>query len=61
MDIYEERVYVAEGMVKYGGGFMAALGEALFRADLENTRKIKATWPEDWETYLNWGKPKDQD
>ena len=43
---------VAEMMIRYGGSFVSNLGEALLHADLHNTRKIKATWPEYWQEYL---------
>ena len=38
-------------MVVFGGGFVNALGHAFLRADLENQRKIKETWPEIYKKY----------
>ena len=58
MLISDERVDVAENMIKYGGSFVKALGEALIHADLNNIKRIKATWPEYWNQYLNFGKDK---
>ena len=57
--IYIEKFTVAENMKKYGGSFAQALGVALSHADMWNTTKIKLTWPELWEEYLNFEKTKD--
>lgn len=54
--IYEEQVIVARNMELYGGSFASNLGRALLHADKTNTAKIKATWPELWEKFLNWKK-----
>ena len=54
--IYIEKNTVAENMKKYGGSFVQALGVALSHADMWNTTKIKLTWPELWEEYLNFEK-----
>jgi len=56
MDIHDEARIVAENMQNYGGGFVKALGNALWRADLDNTRRIAEAFPEYWQKYLNWGK-----
>ncbi len=42
---------VIHAMRKFGGGFVSRLAEAAQRADLENLRRIKATWPEYWAQY----------
>ena len=47
-----ERYTVATNMVKYGGGFVSALGKALFLADEENEKIIKMAFPEYWERFL---------
>ena len=52
----EEKYYVSLGMRKYGGSFIQYLGEALAHADIFNTKKIKETWPEYWQDYLEIGK-----
>lgn len=52
----EEKDTVLRGMSRYGGGFVQALAEALRRADSNNTQKIKETWPEYWQQYLDFGK-----
>ena len=52
----EEKWTVATNMYEYGGSFVKALSEAIHRADRTNLHKIKATWPEYWDTYLKWGK-----
>ena len=56
MNIEEEKYYVALGMEQYGGSFVQKLGEALARADMFNTQKIKSTWPDEWNKYLHMGK-----
>ena len=60
MNIDEEKYIVIKGMQKYGGGFVNSLSEALARADIINTSKIKETWPEYWKQYLEMGKPKEE-
>lgn len=52
MDENDERIKVAENMTAKGGGFVQALGQALFKADLDNTARIKKAFPEYWERYL---------
>jgi len=52
----EERSIVCRAMERFGGGFASALGIALARADYINAAKIKITWPELWEYYLEMGK-----
>ena len=57
--LYAQKFTVSENMKKYGGSFAQALGVALSHADMWNTTKIKLTWPELWEEYLNLKKTKD--
>ena len=52
--LINEAKVVSENMEKFGGSFAKNLGKALFHADIENTKKIKSTWPELWNTYLTW-------
>ena len=52
----EEKYFVYTGMIKYGGGFVRALGEALSHADPGNTKIIKHCFSEYWEEYLPMGK-----
>lgn len=51
----QERYIVYQAMQKYGGSFASALGVALMNADPSNTRKIKETWPKEWEEYYKRG------
>ena len=51
--ILELRPRVAESMRRFGGGFVSALGEALARADSDNTRRIAEAFPEYWAKYLD--------
>ena len=45
---------ISDNMIKYGGSFMKAIGEALSRADLENTEKLENAFPEEFEKYLGF-------
>jgi hypothetical protein len=56
VDIEEEKYFVSAGMIRFGGSFVSNLGEALSRADTENTRRIKKAFPEYWDIYLKQGK-----
>ena len=38
-------------MQRWGGSFVQALAQAARRADAENLRRIKTTWPEYWRDY----------
>ena len=49
---YIEQTKVAHAMVKWGGGFVSALGLALMKADRGNAQKIKDAFPEYWVEYL---------
>lgn len=42
---------VITAMLKFGGHFAKCLAEAAMRADSENLRRIKTTWPEYWVKY----------
>jgi hypothetical protein len=42
---------VAAAMRTRGGSFVKKLGELWPLADSDNQRRIKAVWPEYWETY----------
>jgi hypothetical protein len=52
--LINESKTVATNMEKFGGSFSKNLGKALSCADIENIKKIKNTWPELWNTFLNW-------
>lgn len=54
--IIVEQPTVARNMELYGGSFESNLARALAKADTTNASKIKATWPELWEKFLNWNK-----
>jgi len=53
MDMVEidEKIAVAITMIKYGGSFVKALGQALMAADQVNTQKIKEAFSEYWKQY----------
>lgn len=42
---------IVDAMQTYGGGFAQALAFAWRRADAQNQARIKATWPELFETH----------
>ncbi len=50
-DAKDEKLEVAEAMIKYGGSFVKALGQALMLADNENAQRIKIAFKEYWEKY----------
>lgn len=54
--LYAETAIVAKNMQQYGGSFAKHLGAALQYADIQNIIKIKFTWYDLWDKYLNWGK-----
>ena len=43
-----------EFMHRFGGSFVKALAHAAAAADPDNMQKLKAAFPEIWETYENW-------
>ena len=49
----DERLGVAEMMMKYGGGFVRALGKALVKADYHNTQRIRTAFPDYWKQYMD--------
>lgn len=55
-EFYLEVWQVSEMMKREGGSFVSKLGELLSQADYFNAKKIKATWPEYWQQYLELGK-----
>lgn len=42
---------VIDSMATYGGSFVKCLAETARRADPDNLRRIKETWPEYWSQY----------
>lgn len=52
---HDELMVIAENMKKFGGSFVVALAECIYRADDTNKRKLIATFPEYFETYLTFG------
>lgn len=49
---------VQKNMEEWGGSFERGLAQALLHADMENAVKIKITWTDLWEKWLNWEKRK---
>ena len=52
MQLMYDSLKVSRAMAKYGGGFVKRLGDALLYADRNNTQKIKDTFSEYWDKYL---------
>ena len=52
---YEYDYWTIEAMSIYGGSFVKELSKLASRADSNNLKKIKATWPEYWEEYQEKG------
>lgn len=42
---------VVSAMERFGGSFVRKLAELVRLADPDNYERIKATWPDYWETY----------
>ncbi len=51
-----EKLDVANAMVRYGGSFVAHLGQALLHADYNNVYRIKNAFPDYWKQYKEMGK-----
>ena len=47
----KEKLAVAEAMIRHGGSFVKALGQALMLADSDNAQRIKTAFREYWEKY----------
>jgi hypothetical protein len=52
----DEKIKVAQNMEKWGGDFCKALAKLIYHADSINLVKIKTTWIDYWNRYLNWEK-----
>ncbi len=42
---------VIQAMIRMGGSFMQAIGEASMRADAINLAKLKGAFPDEWQEY----------
>jgi hypothetical protein len=56
----DEKYIVSTAMIKYGGSFVRYLGHALSVADQTNRHKIKETFSDYWNEYLQIGKQDNQ-
>ncbi|MCP3684405.1 MAG: hypothetical protein GY861_17135 [bacterium] len=52
----EEKYYVARGMMAHDCNFFRLLGDALAHADIPNSKKIQAVWPQHWKENHKIGK-----
>ena len=50
--LYKEAQQVRKAVRVYGGSFMQAIGNAMDYADVQNLAKIRSTWNEEWQQYL---------
>jgi len=53
--LHREAQLVRKAIKMYGGSFMAALGDAMDYADNNNLAKIRVTWNDEWQQYLEMG------
>ena len=53
-ELQNQKIIVAENMVRFGGSFIKNIGEALFHADPINTIKIYTTFQKEWLHYLHF-------
>lgn len=53
---HDKKIYIANAMERFGGGFSQLLGKLILKADKENLTKIYATWPELISTYTDIAK-----
>jgi hypothetical protein len=47
-----------DAMIRFGGGFVSALGKAWIRADADNARRLRAAFPEYWQQYQDLAQTK---
>ena len=50
--LHDEKIFVAAEMELHGGSFVKTLAMMIYAADDINVQKIKDTWPEYWNLYL---------
>lgn len=50
----DQLITAAQNMMDFGGSFMQCIGQALLRADANNTEKIVSLWSDDVDKYLNF-------
>lgn len=53
---HDEMIDVTEAMLKWGGGFVKALAQAMRIADDDNLKKLKDAFPEYWKQYKEMAK-----
>lgn len=51
MNMFDKEMATAQAMLRRGGGFVQALGNALMRADDINRAKIRSAFPEYYDEY----------
>lgn len=49
---HDMKIDIAGNMIRYGGSFVKALGQALLVADEHNTERIETAFPEYIEEYV---------
>lgn len=50
-NIHDEKINIANAMIRFGGSFVQSLGVALLNADRQNTIIIKNSFPHYWKQY----------
>lgn len=55
MNLTEEQyIEASNNMVRFGGGFVKALGQACLKADSNNRAILKRSFPEYFKKYMNF-------
>lgn len=52
----DQELKTVQNMVRFGGSFVKALGQAFLHADATNFHKLKLAFPEYWEQYERFGR-----
>ena len=50
----DEILKITDNMKRFGGGFIKSLSEAIVKADEENLEKLRNSFGEEFEKYLNF-------
>lgn len=51
----DDDLKTSAAMIRYGGSFVAALGDAARQADSDNLRRLKEAFPDYWKKYRAMG------
>jgi hypothetical protein len=54
----DQELNTVQKMIRFGGSFVKALGNAFIHADPNNFQKLKSAFPNYWQEYENFGRAK---